>query len=98
MSETVMELPILYSKANSKKRREAREQYIKKQQGLCCFCNKDLNDEPSELMEKYPINKKLFPIGMFKNPVHLHHCHDTDLTIGAVHAYCNAVLWQYIGE
>jgi hypothetical protein len=28
----------------------------------------------------------------------LHHCHQTGLTIGAVHAKCNAVLWQYHGE
>lgn len=31
-------------------------------------------------------------------PVHLHHDHKTGLTIGAVHAKCNAVLWQYYGE
>jgi len=30
--------------------------------------------------------------------MHLHHNHETDMTEGAVHAYCNAVLWQYEGK
>jgi hypothetical protein len=33
-----------------------------------------------------------------KSPIHLQHDHDTGLTEGAVHAYCNAVLWQYEGR
>jgi hypothetical protein len=45
-----------------------------------------------------PINEKIFPPNFFKYPVHLHHDHNTGMTIGAVHAYCNAVLFQYHGE
>ena len=41
---------------------------------------------------------RLFPESFFKYPVHLHHSHDTGKTIGAVHAYCNAVLWEYYGQ
>jgi len=44
------------------------------------------------------IKKSLFPRGFFGYPIHLHHSHDTGMTIGAVHAHCNAVLWQYEGE
>ena len=44
------------------------------------------------------ITNSLFPPNFFKWPVHLHHSHDTGMTIGAVHARCNAVLWQYHGE
>jgi hypothetical protein len=40
----------------------------------------------------------LFPELFLKYPVHLHHSHVTGLTIGAVHAYCNAVLWVYHDE
>jgi hypothetical protein len=40
----------------------------------------------------------LFPKNFLKWPVHLHHSHDTGMTIGAVHSYCNAVLWQYHNE
>jgi hypothetical protein len=32
------------------------------------------------------------------HPVHLQHSHVTGLTEGAVHAFCNAVLWQYEGR
>jgi len=49
-------------------------------------------------MKTHPINKKPFPKGMFNYPIHLHHCRKTDLSIGAVHAYCNAVLWEYHNE
>ncbi|AGI61771.1 hypothetical protein VCO139_0016 [Vibrio phage VCO139] len=41
---------------------------------------------------------KLFPKNMFQYPIHLHHDHNTGMTIGAVHARCNAVLWEYYGE
>lgn len=44
------------------------------------------------------VNMKLFPPNFFKHPVHLHHDHQTGMTIGAVHNHCNAVLWQYYGE
>lgn len=53
---------------------------------------------PPEKITSKPINWKLFPKEFLKNPIHLHHSHDTDMTLGAVHAYCNAVLWQYHGE
>jgi hypothetical protein len=33
-----------------------------------------------------------------KELIHLQHCHKTNMTEGAVHAYCNAVLWQYEGK
>ena len=48
-------------------------------------------------MEKW-IDEELVPENFFKYPVHLHHSHYTGMTIGAVHANCNAVLWQYHGE
>jgi hypothetical protein len=35
---------------------------------------------------------------ILEDSVHLHHSHETGMTIGAVHARCNAVLWQYHGE
>jgi hypothetical protein len=50
------------------------------------------------VVNKNPINQILFPKSFFKYPVHLHHCHKTGLTLGAVHHYCNAYLWQYLGE
>lgn len=93
-----MKLPIKYSKAHWTVRRRARNLYMKQQGGLCWFCKESLDKAPSEAVRSAYINKNLFPRGMFDYPVHLHHDHNTDDTIGAVHARCNAYLWQYKGE
>ena len=91
-------LPINYNKAHWTVRKQAREQYCMEQMWKCCHCGGDLHfNPPKEIMDK-PINLKLFPKSMFDYPIHLHHDHKTGMTIGAVHARCNAVLWQYYGE
>jgi hypothetical protein len=41
-----MKLPILYSGASFTQRREAREEYMRRQGGLCYYCKGSL-DEPS---------------------------------------------------
>ena len=88
----------LYSRLTWKERRTLRNEYIKDQDGKCCHCGGLLSKSPPPEITNKKINKKLFPVSFFSNPIHLHHSHDTDKTIGAVHAYCNAVLWQYYGE
>lgn len=93
-----MHLPINYVKASWTDRRQAREEYVFRQAGLCWYCKNPLNGEASKIVMESPIRARLFPDGFFKNPIHLHHNHDTDMTIGAVHARCNAYLWQYCGE
>jgi len=57
-----------------------------------------LDGPPDESVSELPVHRDLFPVGFFKNPHHLHHNHETGMTIGTVHAYCNAVLWEYHGE
>lgn len=93
-----MNLPINYKKASFQERKEAREEYIKFQNGRCYHCGRDLNQNPDPQILEMKVDESLFPPNFFKNPIHLHHSHETDLTIGSVHAYCNAVLWQYFGE
>lgn len=93
-----MNLPINYDKASFSERRTARELYVEKQNGLCCHCGKSLNDKPDNQIIQMKINRNLFPPNFFKYPVHLHHDHETGMTIGAVHNYCNAVLWEYHGK
>ncbi len=93
-----MKLPVNYNKINFKERKLAREQYIEAQQGLCCHCNIFLHNPPPDTILDMGVNKRLFPKNFFKWPVHLHHNHKTGMTIGAVHHYCNAVLWQHHGE
>lgn len=93
-----MELPINYDLASPAIRKKVREQYAKNQDGLCYYCSSSLKGEPSHDVRDVPIIKELFPVGFFNWPVHLHHSHDTGLTIGAVHSLCNAVLWQYHNE
>lgn len=70
-----------------------REGYIKEQDGKCWYCQ-----EPLTGKSKYagkPVNWERFPPNFLRWPVHLHHDHKTGLTIGAVHAYCNAVSFDY---
>lgn len=92
-----MDLPTNYTKLTPVERRQVREQYVTLQQGLCYYCKEPLLLK-SKKAEIYKIKTHLFPENFFKWPVHLHHNHDTGMTIGAVHARCNAVLWQYFGE
>lgn len=93
-----MKLPVNYDELHYTERRAVREEYIKKQEGKCCHCKELLSGEPAVNVASKQVNKKLFPPNFFKWPVHLHHNHDTGMTIGAVHNHCNAVLWQYYNE
>ncbi len=91
-------LPINYKEATWMERKRAREQYTELQNGKCWYCHENLLADPSMAVQLRGINTKLFPKGMFDHPIHLHHCHKTQMTIGSVHAKCNAILWQYHGE
>jgi bisphosphoglycerate-dependent phosphoglycerate mutase len=90
-------LPLDYTKLSGKNRRLVREQYTKEQNGKCHYCNEDLDKQPPKEITDLKINWKLFPPGMLRNPIHLQHNHYTGMTEGAVHNYCNAVMWQYEG-
>ncbi len=90
-----MKLPANYNESNRKQRQLIREEYVRQQDGKCHHCGEPLSQEPTN---KPPINWLLFPKQFTRYPVHLHHDHETGMTIGAVHAYCNAILWQYHGE
>ena len=93
-----MKLPIDYDTSHWSLRKQAREQYIKEQDGKCWYCKKKLYAKPSlEVMAK-TINRALFPHSMFLHPIHLHHDRKSGKTIGATHARCNAYMWQYLGE
>ena len=95
---TTYNLPVDYTKLPQREKRAVREQYIKEQGDKCWHCGEDLFSAAPEWILEKDINLKLFPIGFLNNPIHLQHDHGTGLTEGAVHAYCNAVLWQYHGR
>ena len=90
-----MKLPVQYNTLSFKERRAVRNQYVQLQGGLCYWCKKPLHDEPSEYIKNKKINWRLFPPNFMRYPIHLQHDHSTDLTEGAVHARCNAYMWQY---
>lgn len=79
-------------------RRKVREQYIAEQKGLCFYCKEPLSGDPNETVKAKEVNWSLFPPNFLRHPVHLQHDHETDLTEGAVHALCNAVMWEYEGR
>lgn len=87
-----------YNELSQRERKHVRENYAKDQDGLCFYCDAPLDGPASERVQKKVVNKNLFPKGFFNHPVHLHHNHNTGMTIGAVHCKCNAVLWQYHHE
>jgi len=95
---TTYNLPVDYDGLSRTGKKQVREQYIKEQSGLCYHCGEDLSDEPPARITEKSIVWKFFPPGFLNNPVHLQHDHGTGLTEGAVHAYCNAVMWQYHGK
>jgi len=93
-----MELPVNYNNISAKKRKQAKSEYIKKQDNKCFYCKHPLNINPPKYITNKKINWQLFPPGFLNNPIHLQHDHNTGMTEGAVHAYCNAVMWQYEGR
>ena len=92
------ELPIDYTKLHWSDRKRVREQYVDEQNNMCYYCKSDLTLKPPLLITDKPINWELFPPNFLRYPIHLQHNHDTGMTEGAVHSYCNAVLWQYDGR
>lgn len=93
-----MDLPINYDKASAATRKLVREEYVRLQNGFCYHCGATLKEKAPIRIMKKSVDRRRFPPNFFKWPVHLHHSHDTGMTIGAVHCYCNAVLWQYHNE
>lgn len=87
-------LPVDYTTLHWAERKEVREQYIKEQNNLCAYCGILLSDHITDKN----INWYKFPEGFLLHPIHLQHNHDTGMTEGAVHSYCNAVMWQYEGR
>lgn len=93
-----MKLPQDYTQLTQPQRREVREAYVQQQDDKCAHCQESLSGKPARSIQRKSVNLDLFPPNFLRWPVHLHHCHDTGMTIGAIHARCNAVLWQYHGE
>ena len=97
MSEKTI-VPLYYKKLSLWQRKELRSAYAEAQNGLCAYCGEPLDEPAPERITDRPINWSLFPENFLRHPVHLQHNHETGLTEGAVHAYCNAVMWQYDGR
>lgn len=90
--------PRNYEKMHWKERKKMREDYIKYQNHKCWYCNSNIHACPPDRIGGMEIDTSLFPDNFFNYPIHLHHDHETGMTIGAVHNVCNAILWQYEGK
>ena len=95
-----IELPVDYTTLDWRKgeTRAVREEYVRRQAGRCFWCECPLDQDPPEDVTKKSIDWTLFPDNFLRHPVHLQHDHYTNMTEGSVHAYCNAVMWQYHGR
>lgn len=87
-----LRLPAEYAALTPRQRREVREEYAERQGGQCLWCRRSLGGPSGDVRW---VDRRLFPAGFFSHPVHLQHNHRTGMTEGAVHAHCNAVMWQY---
>ena len=92
------ELPVAYSSLRWYERRQVRQQYIEEQEYKCFYCGCSLKQPAPKHITDKEINWDLFPGNFLNYPIHLQHDHYTGLTEGAVHNYCNAVMWQYEGR
>lgn len=90
--------PRRYDLLPPQEKRRLRHRYVDAQKGLCMFCGDPLAEAPPERITRNPIDWGRFPANFLRHAVHLQHDHKSGLTEGAVHAYCNAVLWQYHGR
>jgi len=94
----VWKLPVVYDELEWYQRSEVREQYVKEQENKCFYCDGSLDENAPEHIKEKKLNLDLFPPKFLSYPIHLQHDHDTGMTEGAVHSYCNAVMWQYEGR
>lgn len=92
------DLPVDYTKLDWTERKAVREQYIREQNNMCYYCNCRLDEEAPEYIREMKIDWDLFPDNFLESPIHLQHDHNTGMTEGAVHNYCNAVMWIYEGK
>lgn len=92
------ELPVNYDKLKMWEKKIVREQYMLKQDFKCFYCGESLHEQPPKEILNKPLNLRLFPKGFLNYPIHLQHNHETGMTEGAVHAYCNGIMWQYEGR
>jgi hypothetical protein len=88
-------LPANYNNLSRSERREVRNRYVEIQKGKCFWCGEKLTGDPPKIITDKKIDWNLFPDGFLNFPIHLQHDHKTGLTEGAVHAFCNAYMWQY---
>jgi hypothetical protein len=96
--KTIKSLRCQYHELNQFQRKTLRQKYIKAQNHLCMHCYTSLYEQPPQYIREYELDMKLFPPNMLKYPIHLQHDHGTGFTEGAIHAKCNAVLWQTKGK
>lgn len=93
-----MKLPVDYTLLSPRERADVRAEYIKQQDGKCYWCKETLNLPPPKHITDHKIDWRIFPDNFLKWPIHIQHNHTTGMTEGAVHAYCNAVMFQYHGR
>jgi hypothetical protein len=94
---TIPKLPAVYAKLSVAEKRLVREEYARLQNGICPFCNSPLHLPPPKA-DLPKLDESKFPVGFLRYPLHLHHSHETGLTLACVHSYCNGLLWQIYGE
>lgn len=93
-----IKLPVNYDHLTRSERATVREEYARRQNGICPHCWQPLLGDPPPAITRLKLDPKRWGPKFLQWPQHLHHDHKTGLTIGTYHARCNAVLAQYHNE
>jgi hypothetical protein len=84
-----LDLPTKYSSLSGERKSAVISAYICLQRERCWLCGDSLYELPTFIVE----NPKLMALSYNElaeeHPHHLHHDHDTGLTLGVTHAECN---------
>ena len=87
-----LELPTKYSSLSGERLSAVKEAYICLQRERCWLCGNNLWGLPKYIVENPKLMALCFNKLAEQMPYHLHHDHDTGLTLGVTHAECNIII------
>lgn len=86
-----LELPTKYSSLSGERLAVVKEAYICLQRERCWLCGGNLYELPNHVVDNPNLIGLCSSQLAEQHPLHLHHNHDTGLTLGVAHAECNII-------
>lgn len=86
-----LELPTKYSSLSGERLSAVKDAYICLQRERCWLCGDNLYELPKYIVDNPNYMGLCYNQLAEQTPLHLHHNHDTGLTLGVAHAECNII-------